>query len=404
MNEIVVIGSGQAAIQAVMSLKRNEFTGSIKVIGEEDHLPYQRPPLSKDFLLEEYKPERVSLKKKEFYEENGVDLILGKRAESIDTILKEITLSDENKIRYNQLIIATGSRVRKLNVPGSDKKGIYYLRDLDDANALKQRLKKNKKMVIVGAGYIGLEVASVAASLGVEVTVIEMANRVMNRTVDPMISSYYQKLHESHGVKIHLDNGLKAFEGGDSVNAVLCSDGLMLEAELVVIGAGVLPNQEIAIEAGLECNNGIMVNEFGETSTAHVYACGDCTNHPNKGLNTRLRLESVHNAMEQSKTVANTIMGNKEPYDQVPWFWSDQYDHKLQLVGISGDHDEVVMRGLESEQKFLLFYLKNSELIAVNAINSSKEFLICRKLVANKVKISSDVIKDQSVNLNDLLL
>ena len=404
MNEIVVIGSGQAAIQAVMSLKRNEFTGSIKVIGEEDHLPYQRPPLSKDFLLEEYKPERVSLKKKEFYEENGVDLILGKRAESIDTILKEITLSDENKIRYNQLIIATGSRVRKLNVPGSDKKGIYYLRDLDDANALKQRLKKNKKMVIVGAGYIGLEVASVAASLGVEVTVIEMANRVMNRTVDPMISSYYQKLHESHGVKIHLDNGLKAFEGGDSVNAVLCSDGLMLEADLVVIGAGVLPNQEIAIEAGLECNNGIMVNEFGETSTAHVYACGDCTNHPNKGLNTRLRLESVHNAMEQSKTVAKTIMGNKEPYDQVPWFWSDQYDHKLQLVGISGDHDEVVMRGLESEQKFLLFYLKNSELIAVNAINSSKEFLICRKLVANKVKISSDVIKDQSVNLNDLLL
>lgn len=404
MNEIVVIGSGQAAIQAVMSLKRNEFTGSIKVIGEEDHLPYQRPPLSKDFLLEEYKPERVSLKKKEFYEENGVDLILGKRAESIDTILKEITLSDENKIRYDQLIIATGSRVRKLNVPGYDKKGIYYLRDLDDANALKQRLKKNKKMVIVGAGYIGLEVASVAASLGVEVTVIEMANRVMNRTVDPMISSYYQKLHESHGVKIHLDNGLKAFEGGDSVNAVLCSDGLMLEADLVVIGAGVLPNQEIAIEAGLECNNGIMVNEFGETSTAHVYACGDCTNHPNKGLNTRLRLESVHNAMEQSKTVANTIMGNKEPYDQVPWFWSDQYDHKLQLVGISGDHDEVVMRGLESEQKFLLFYLKNSELIAVNAINSSKEFLICRKLVANKVKISSDVIKDQSVNLNDLLL
>jgi 3-phenylpropionate/trans-cinnamate dioxygenase ferredoxin reductase subunit len=355
-------------------------------------------------LLEEYKPERVSLKKKEFYEENGVDLILGKRAESIDTILKEITLSDENKIRYNQLIIATGSRVRKLNVPGSDKKGLYYLRDLDDANALKQRLKKNKKMVIVGAGYIGLEVASVAASLGVEVTVIEMANRVMNRTVDPIISSYYQKLHESHGVKIHLDNGLKAFEGGDSVNAVLCSDGLVLEADLVVIGAGVLPNQEIAIEAGLECNNGITVNEFGETSGAHVYACGDCTNHPNKGLNTRLRLESVHNAMEQSKTVANTIMGNKEPYDQVPWFWSDQYDHKLQLVGISGDHDEVVMRGLESEQKFLLFYLKNSELIAVNAINSSKEFLICRKLVANKVKISSDVIKDQSVNLNDLLL
>jgi 3-phenylpropionate/trans-cinnamate dioxygenase ferredoxin reductase subunit len=404
MNEIVVIGSGQAAVQAVMSLKRNEFTGSIKIIGEEGHLPYQRPPLSKDFLLEEYKPERVSLKKKEFYEENGIDLILGKRAETIDTSLKEIVLSDENKINYDQLIIATGSRVRKLKVPGSEKTGIYYLRDLNDANALKKQIKKSKKMVVVGAGYIGLEVASVAASLGIEVTVIEMANRVMNRTVDPVISSYYQKLHESHGVKIHLDNGLKEFQGKESVNAVLCSDGLKLDADVVVVGAGVLPNQEIAMDAGLKCENGITVNEYGETSDQDVYACGDCTNHPNKTLNTRLRLESVHNAMEQSKTVASTIMGNRDPYDQIPWFWSDQYDHKLQLVGISGEHDEIVMRGLESEQKFLLFYLKNSVLIAVNAINSSKEFLICRKLVANKVKISSDVLKDQSVNLNDLLL
>jgi 3-phenylpropionate/trans-cinnamate dioxygenase ferredoxin reductase subunit len=404
MNEIVVIGSGQAAAQVVVSLKRNEFPGSIKIIGEEDHLPYQRPPLSKDFLLGEYKAERASLKKIEFYEENEIDLILSTRAESINTHHKEITLDDESIINYDRLILATGSRVRKLNVPGSEKTGIYYLRDLDDANALKKQLKKSNKMVVVGAGYIGLEVASVATSLGIEVSVIEMANRVMNRTVDPVISSYYQKLHESHGVKIYLDNGLKEFEGNDSVTTVLCSDGLRLEADIVVVGAGVIPNQEIAIEAGLECDNGIMVNEFGETSDKHVYACGDCTNHPNKSLNTRLRLESVHNAMEQSKTVANTIMGNRDPYDQIPWFWSDQYNHKLQLVGISGEHDEVIMRGLESEQKFLLFYLKKSELIAVNAINSSKEFLICRKLVANKVKISSDVIKDQSVNLNNLLL
>ena len=404
MNEVVVIGSGQAAVQSVVSLKRNKFPGSIKIIGEEDHLPYQRPPLSKDFLLEEYKTERVSLKRIEFYEENNIDLILGKRAKSIHVDQKAVLLNDESIINYDRLILTTGSRVRKLNVPGSEKTGIYYLRDLDDANALKKQLKKSKKMVIVGAGYIGLEVASVAASLGVKVSVIEMANRVMSRTVDPIISSYYQKLHESHGVEIHVDNGLKEFEGNGSVTTVLCSDGLRLEADVVVVGAGVLPNQEIAIEAGLECDNGIMVNEFGETSNEHIYACGDCTNHPNKSLNMRLRLESVHNAMEQSKTVANTIMGSKDPYDQVPWFWSDQYDHKLQLVGISGKHDEVIMRGSESEKKFLLFYLKNSELIAVNAINSSKEFLICRKLVANKVKISSDAIRDQSVNLNDLLL
>ena len=404
MNKIVVIGSGQAAVQFAVSLRRQEFQGSIKIIGEETHLPYQRPPLSKEFLLEEYKTERVVLKKLEFYENNNIDLILGEPAESIHVNKREINFHDGRKINYDKLILATGSRVRKLEVPGSDKAGIYYLRDLNDAKALKQRLKRSKKMVVVGAGYIGLEVASVAANLGIEVSIIEMANRVMNRTVDPIISSYYHKLHENHGVKIYLANGLKEFQGKNSVDKVLCSDGLELEANFVVVGAGVLPNQEIASNAGLECDNGIMVNEFGETSDKNVYACGDCTNHPNESLGTRLRLESVHNAMEQSKTVANSIMGNKNPYNQIPWFWSDQYDHKLQLVGISGEHDEVILRGSESEKNFLLFYLRNSKLIAVNAVNSPKEFLISRKLVANKVKISSDVIRDQSINLNDLLL
>jgi 3-phenylpropionate/trans-cinnamate dioxygenase ferredoxin reductase subunit len=226
----------------------------------------------------------------------------------------------------------------------------------------------------------------------------------MSRTVDPLISDYYHSLHENNGVNIHLEHGLKSITGKRNVEKVFCTNNLELDADIVVIGAGVIPNDELASTAGLTCENGIVVNEFGQTEDENIYACGDCTNHPNKILGRKLRLESVHNAMEQSKAVASSITGLEEPYNQVPWFWSDQYDHKLQIVGLSGDHDEVIMRGSQSEQSFLLFYLKNKEIIAVNAINSSKEFLISKKLVENKVIISSDIISDQSVQLNDLLL
>ena len=241
-----------------------------------------------------------------------------------------------------------------------------------------------------------------ATESGLAVTVIEMAERVMNRTVDPLISEYYKKLHEKHGVEIHLNTPLEAFGGTKSVSKVFCSN-LALNADCVVVGAGILPNQEIALDAGLKCDNGIWVNEFCKTEDDNIYACGDCTNHPNKSLNTRLRLESVHNALEQGKTVASSLLKKNIAYNQVPWFWSDQYDHKLQIVGISGDHDKVVKRGGEENRSFLLFYLKKNKLIAVDAVNNPKEFMICKKLVANKIKISSDYISDPSINLSELL-
>ena len=402
MEDIVIVGAGQSAGQCVVSLRSGGFKGSITIIGEESHLPYQRPPLSKGYLSDKVGIERVYTKPESFYQENEVNLLLSKRVETIDREENIVLLSNGDSVKYKKLVLATGSRVRKLNVAGSHLSNIHYLRDIEDANNIKHLIKSKKKLVVVGAGYIGLEVAAMATESGLAVTVIEMAERVMNRTVDPLISEYYKKLHENHGVEIHLNTPLEAFGGTKSVSKVFCSN-LALNADCVVVGAGILPNQEIALNAGLKCDNGIWVNEFCKTEDDNIYACGDCTNHPNKSLNTRLRLESVHNALEQGKTVASSLLKNNIAYNQVPWFWSDQYDHKLQIVGISGDHDKVVKRGSEENRSFLLFYLKKNKLIAVDAVNNPKEFMICKKLVANKIKISSDYISDPSINLSELL-
>ena len=404
MEELVVIGGGQAAIQCIASLRKEGYSGSITLVGEENHLPYQRPPLSKGFLSGSTGSDRLYLKKIEFFQENSIQLNLGITANGIDRDNCVVHLSDDQSISYDKLVLATGSRVRKLKFPGSDLEGINYLRGIDDAESLKHGLINSKNLVIVGAGYIGLEVAAVATEFDTKITVIEMADRVMNRTVDPIISKYYQELHSKNGVDFILNESLEKVDGNKTVEQVICSGGLSIQADLLVIGAGVIPNIELAKESGLSCDNGISVNEYGQTEDSKIFACGDCTNHPNEKLNRKLRLESVHNAMEQSKTVASSIMGNKTAYNQVPWFWSDQYDHKLQIVGLSGDHDEVLIRGDLAESKFMLFYLKAEELIAVDAVNNPKEFLICRKLVENKVKISSDDILNQSKNLNDLII
>ncbi len=404
MEKLVVVGGGQAAIQCVASLRKEGYSGSITLVGEENHLPYQRPPLSKGFLSGSTGSDRLYLKKIEFFQENSIQLNLGVTANSLDRDNCLVHLSDDKSISYDKLVLATGSRVRKLKFLGSDLEGINYLRGIDDAESLKDGLLESKNLVIVGAGYIGLEVAAVATEFNTKITVVEMADRVMSRTVDPIISDYYQELHSKNGVDFILKESLEEVNGNKTVEKVICSGGSSIQADLLVIGAGVIPNIELAEESGLSCDNGICVDEYGQTEDKKIFACGDCTNHPNEKLNRRLRLESVHNAMEQSKTVASSVMGNKTSYNQMPWFWSDQYDHKLQIVGLSGDHDEVLIRGNKEESKFMLFYLKGEELIAVDAVNNPKEFLICRKLVENKVKISSDDILNQSKNLNDLII
>ena len=403
MENLVIVGAGQSAIQCITSLRKEDYPGLITLVGEEEHLPYQRPPLSKGFLEDTVSNERLYFKKLEFFIENKVKLKLGTKAEEIDIENNNIHLSDNTKLSFDKLVFATGSSVRKLDFPGKDLNSIHYLRGLDDALSIKKDLQTRQNIVVVGAGYIGLEVAAIAAKQNKSVTVIEMADRVMNRTVDPQISDYYLNLHQKNGVTFKFNTSLKEIIGTNNPEKVVCSDGSEVAADMVVIGAGIMPNVELAENAGLSCDNGIVVNEFGKTDHADIYACGDCTNHPNKLLNKKIRLESVHNAMEQSKTVASSIINQSIAYNQIPWFWSDQYDHKLQIVGLSGDHDKVIIRGDMSEAKFMLFYTKDDKLIAVDAVNNSKEFLICKKLVANKVTIKPDEISNPATNLNDLI-
>jgi 3-phenylpropionate/trans-cinnamate dioxygenase ferredoxin reductase subunit len=403
MEHLVIVGAGQSAIQCITSLRKEDYPGLITLIGEEEHLPYQRPPLSKGFLEDTVSNERLYFKKLEFFVENKVQLKLGTKAEEIDIENNNIHLSDNTKLSFDKLVFATGSSVRKLDFPGKDLNSIHYLRGLDDALSIKKDLQTRQNIVVVGAGYIGLEVAAIAAKQNKSVTVIEMADRVMNRTVDPQISDYYLKLHQKNGVTFKFNTSLKEIVGASNPEKVICSDGTEVKADMVIIGAGIMPNVELAENAGLSCDNGIVVNEFGKTDHANIYACGDCTNHPNKLLNKKIRLESVHNAMEQSKTVASSIINKSIEYNQIPWFWSDQYDHKLQIVGLSGEHDKVIMRGDMSDAKFMLLYTKDEKLIAVDAVNNSKEFLICKKLVANKVTIKPDEISNPETNLNDLI-
>ena len=403
MENLLIIGAGQSAIQCISTLKKEGYSGSITLVGKEEHLPYQRPPLSKGFLEDSVNKERLYFKKLEFFTENKVQLYLGLSAETLEIDNQKVYLSDDSELEFDKLVFATGSRVRYLDFPGSELKSIFYLRDLDNAEAIKKDLETSENLVIIGAGYIGLEAAAIAAKKNKKVTIIEMADRVMNRTVDPQISEYYLNLHKSYGVKFHFNTSLETINKISDSLEVVCSDGTEVKADSVLIGAGVVPNIELAEEAGINCDNGIIVNEFGQTNFKNIYACGDCTNHPNKILNKNLRLESVHNAMEQAKTIAFSVMNNPMEYNQVPWFWSDQYDHKLQIVGLSGDHDAVTMRGNVNDAKFMLFYTKDEELIAVDAINNPKEFLISRKLVANKVKIKPKVISDLNTNLNDLI-
>ena len=403
MEHLVIVGAGQSAIQCITSLRKEDYPGLITLVGEEEHLPYQRPPLSKGFLEDTVSNERLYFKKLEFFVENKVQLKLGTKAEEIDIENNNIHLSDNTKLSFDKLVFATGSSVRKLDFPGKDLDSIHYLRGLDDALSIKKDLQTRQNIVVVGAGYIGLEVAAIAAKQNKSVTVIEMADRVMNRTVDPQISDYYLKLHQKNGVTFKFNTSLKEIVGASNPEKVICSDGTEVKADMVIIGAGIMPNVELAENAGLSCDNGIVVNEFGKTDHANIYACGDCTNHPNKLLNKKIRLESVHNAMEQSKTVASSIINKSIAYNQIPWFWSDQYDHKLQIVGLSGEHDKVIMRGDMSEAKFMLLYTKDEKLIAVDAVNNSKEFLICKKLVANKVTIKPDEVSNPDTNLNDLI-
>ncbi len=403
MTRTVVIGGGHAGAQVVASLRQEGYEGEVVLICEEPVPPYQRPPLSKTYLAGEQTLERTLLRPEKFYADKDIELKLGTRVDSIDPAAKTVTLSNGESLEWTHLVIATGSHARRLPLPGVDLPGVHYLRTLADVDGIRADMGEGKRLVIVGGGYIGLEVAAVAVKAGLDVTVLEMEQRILQRVTTAAMSEYYHGVHTKAGVKIHCSAAASEILGSDRVSGVKCKDGSELPADLVIIGAGILPTTELAEAAGLDVDNGILVDDHCRTSAADIYAIGDCTNHPSAMLERRLRLESVPNAMDQARVAAANICGKDKVYDAVPWFWSDQYDLKLQMVGFSSDADVEVVRGDPENDAFARFYLRDGVVIAVDAVNSPKEFMAAKQLVANKAKVDPTQLADESVAIKDLL-
>jgi 3-phenylpropionate/trans-cinnamate dioxygenase ferredoxin reductase subunit len=399
---IVIAGAGHAAGQVVASLRQQKFAGKIVLVGDEKFLPYQRPPLSKKFLSGDLPAERLYVKPASFYEDADIDLCLETSITSIDRADKKLTSENGDDISYDKLILALGSRVRRLPIEGADLEGIHYLRSIGDVYGIRDELQHKKNAVIVGAGYIGLEVAAVIRQHGLDVTVVEMADRVMSRVVSPEISDFYQIEHAKHGVKLRLNTGTTAFRGDGRIEAVETNTGELIPADFVVVGVGIVPNTELASDAGLTVDNGIVVDDRCRTSDPDIFAVGDCTMHPNAIYDQLLRLESVHNALEQAKTAVNNICGKESHYKQVPWFWSDQYDLKLQIAGLSAGYDDLVIRGNPADRSFACLYLKGGKLIATDAVNSPREFVQSKALIAGRTIVDREMLADPTIQLKEL--
>jgi 3-phenylpropionate/trans-cinnamate dioxygenase ferredoxin reductase subunit len=402
--QIVIAGGGQAAVQAIDTLRRKGFTGRIALIGDEPWLPYQRPPLSKKYLAGALERDRLLLRPPHFYESHSVETRLGRRVEEISRSEQRLRLDDGASVAYDALLIATGSRPRPLAAPGADLGGVHFLRTLGDVERIRAEWVPGKRLVIVGGGYIGLEVAATARELGLQVTVLEMADRVMNRVVCPQLSAFYEAEHARHGVRILCNSKVRALApapGSARVRAVVTEDGEEHAADCVVVGCGVLPADGLAAACGLTCENGVAVDDRCRTSDPVIYAAGDCASHPSPRYGRRLRLESVDNAFEQGASAALNMLGVETVHDKVPWFWSDQYDLKLIIVGISQGYDTVVMRGHPATHAFSVCYLRAGELVAIDTVNSPKDQMAARKLIAARARPNPDRLADTAVALKD---
>lgn len=400
-DRIVIAGAGHAAGQVIISLKQQKFAGTIVLVGDEPYLPYQRPPLSKKYLSGDLPADRLYIKPTSFYDDPKIELRLETRITGIDRDGKKLR-TDSGDIPYDKLILALGSKVRSLSIEGADLDGVHYLRSIADVDGILEDLKNKKTAVIIGAGYIGLEVAAVTRQLGLDVTVIEMADRVMSRVVSPEISDFYQIEHATQGVKLRLSTRITAFRGEGRIDSVETAAGELIPADIVIVGVGIVPNTELAADAALVVEDGIVVDDRCQTSDPDIYAVGDCTAHPNSIYDRRLRLESVQNALEQAKTAVNNICGKETHYSQVPWFWSDQYDLKLQIAGLSTGYDDVVIRGNPANRSFACFYLKDNKLIATDAVNSPREFVQSKALIAAHTVVDRDKLANADVQLKDL--
>jgi 3-phenylpropionate/trans-cinnamate dioxygenase ferredoxin reductase subunit len=405
---VVIVGAGFAAGEAAMKLRQFGYDRAITLVGAERHLPYHRPPLSKTYLSGAVAEDALLLRPASAYEKAEIGFRGGVAVDAIDRAAKRITLHGGDTLPYDRLVLATGGHARRLDCPGAALDGVLALRTLDDVAAIRDHMQPGARLVIIGGGYIGLEVAAVAIKQGVAVTVVEAAPRVLARVAGAEISAFYEKAHRDAGVTILTGASVTALtpaaDAPGHVGGVALADGSELAADFVIAGVGLIPNDALARDAGLRVENGIWVDEYCRTEDESILAIGDCANHPSAFLGRRVRLESVPNAIEQARVAADTILGKMLPYAAIPWFWSDQYDLKLQAVGLADGHDQVVVRGSVAARSFLIFYLRAGVVIAADAVNKPGEFLVAKKLVGAVRTVDPGILGDTEKQLKEVLL
>jgi len=401
MVHVVVVGAGQAGSSCVAKLRNLGFEGAITLIGAEPTPPYQRPPLSKGYLLSEITLERMYLRPKSFYSGNAIDLTLGKKVSAVNSSTKTISVGNHD-LDYDNLVLTTGSMPRRLPVAiGGDLDGVYTVRALDDVDAMEPEFADGKRVLIIGGGYIGLEAAAVAAKRGVRVTLIEMADRILQRVAAPETSNFFRALHRAHGVEVLEGVGLERLTGDGRVDGAVLSNGTVLKVDFAIVGVGIVPEIGLAKTAGCAIDNGIATDAAGRTSVEDIWAAGDCASFPHCG--GRIRLESVSNAIEQAEVVAENIMGANKEYVAKPWFWSDQYDVKLQIAGLNSGYDTVVTRPGDKESNVSLWYYKGDELLAVDAANEPRAYMVGKRLIEAGKSPPKALVSDPHFALKTLL-
>lgn len=404
--DVIIVGTGHAGAQAAVALRQQGFTGSILMIGEELHLPYERPPLSKEYFSGEKTFERILLRPEQFWQDKKIDLKLGQRVIQIDAQSHRILTQQNYEYHYDKLIWATGGKPRRLSCEGAALEGIHYIRNREDVDRINQELDRVQKCVIIGGGYIGLEAASALRKINRDVTLVEGQSRVLARVAGPIISDFYQQYHQEKGVEFYLGQGVDYLEGDQGrVHTVILANGTRIATDMVIVGIGLNPEVNVLVEAGAAFSNGIETDRRCRTSLVDIFAIGDCANHENFFADgQRIRLESVQNANDQAMIVTKEILDKGEDYAAVPWFWSNQYDLKLQTIGLSLGYDQEILRGEPALGSFSVIYLREGKIIAIDCVNRPADFIQGKAIIQQSIYIPIEQLSDHSQALKDMIL